>query len=119
MTRNLGPEEYAAFVPQLKRLPIESIILSLKRDEDNYLISGRFYMDTEANAFLFATLFRTMIITAKDRDGNRMFENPREIEIVKDGRDVVLDGMVLSVGEAAAVEQNWLGSLGMQPQKEE
>ena len=119
MTRNLGPEEYAAFVPQLKRLPIESIILSLKRDEDNYLISGRFYMDSEANAFLFATLFRTMIITAKDRDGNRMFENPREIEIVKDGRDVVLDGMVLSVGEAAAVEQNWLGSLGMQPQKEE
>ena len=113
MTRNLSQEDYGLFIPQFKRVPLESLILSLVRADDEYLISGRFHMDSEVSAFLFATLFRTMVISAKDENGVKLFENPRDISIKKDGSDVVLDGMLLPAANVAAVEAGWLSTAGL------
>lgn len=118
MTRNLTPEDYGIFIPQFSKVPLKSLLLSLERIDDSYLISGRFNMDSEMSAFLFATLFRTMIISTKKEDGSRLFENPRDITIKKDGSDVVLEGMILPVTNVAAVEAAWLGAAGMKSVKE-
>ena len=112
MTRNLSPEDYAKFVPELKKLPLQSMILSLVRIEDEYLISGIFHMDSAVNAFLFSTLFRALVVSAKTEDGERRFVNLKEIKIDKDGNDVILNGMKISVSEAAEIETKWIGSAG-------
>ncbi len=113
MTRNLSPEDYAVFIPEFKKVPIESLILSMRRSEDIYTISGRFRMDSEVSSFLFSALFRTLVVTAKDPDGQRLFENPRTIKIQKDGPDVVLENMQLPVRNVTGIESEWLGSAGM------
>ena len=117
MTRNLSPEDYGSFVPQLKRMPIESIILGMKRIDDDYIISGRFYMDSDKSAFLFATFFRTMILTAKEADGSRLFDNPREIEIRNDGSNILINNMKLTVAQTAVIEGQWMGTAGMESEK--
>ena len=108
-TAGMLPEEYAAFIPEFKKLPIEAVQLRLKRNGEEYLISGSFYMTSEVNAFLFSVMIRASIIAAKNADGSRMFETPREIEVVKDGAAVKLKGMKLPVSVLAATEKNWIG----------
>ena len=70
-------------------------------------------MDSEVSSFLFSALFRTLVVTAKDPDGQRLFENPRTIKIQKDGPDVVLENMQLPVRNVTGIESEWLGSAGM------
>jgi hypothetical protein len=113
MTRGLTQEEYSMFVPDLKKVPIESLVLSLKRVGEDYLISGTFHMDTAVNSFLFATIFRTLVITAKTPEGKRQFTDLKEIKIEKDGTDVVLKGMKLPVERIAGIEKEWLGLAGI------
>ena len=109
----LQPEDYGSFVPELERVPLKTIYLQLDREEDLYNISGRFEMDSEMSAFLMAAIFRTMIISAKDEAGARLFPNPREIVIKMDGSYVVLSGMRLGVETVAATEQKWLLAAGI------
>ncbi len=108
-TGGMLPEEYAVFIPEFKKLPIETVQLRLKRSGDEYLISGSFYMNSEVNAFLFSVMMRASVIASKNPDGSRMFENPREIEIVKDGAAVKLKGMKLPVSVLVDTGKNWIG----------
>ncbi|MBI9106021.1 MAG: hypothetical protein JEZ04_04700 [Spirochaetales bacterium] len=108
MTKGLSQEEYSRFVPELKKVPIESLILFMKRSGDDYLISGTFHMDSPGNAFLFAAIFRTLIVTAKTPEGKRQFTNLKEIKIEKNNNDVVLEGMRLPAETVAAIEREWL-----------
>ena len=114
MTRNLTPEDYGMFIPELTRVPIESLVLSLTRVEDDYLISGRFQMSNAVSALLFATLFRTMIVAAKNDSGERVFEDRREIKIQNIKNDVLLEGMKLPVEAVADTELKWLFATGLQ-----
>ncbi|MDC7227459.1 MAG: hypothetical protein PQJ61_11910 [Spirochaetales bacterium] len=113
LTRNLVAEDYGKFIPQFSRVPLESLLIKLNRKGADYEISGRFEMENEVSSFLFATLFRTMVIAAKTETGEKLFGNPLDISIKKDGSSVVLDGMVLPVAQVAAVEARWLGIAGM------
>lgn len=113
MIRNLSPEDYALFVPGFERLPLESMLLSLKRIDDSYFISGRFHMENSVSAFIFTTLFRTMVVSAKDQNGERLFPDLKEIKILKENNDVVLNGMKLKVTEVVAIESKWLAAAGL------
>lgn len=113
MTRGLSQEEYSKFIPELTKVPIESLIISLKRSGNDYLISGVFHMDSGVNAFLFATIFRTLIITAKTPEGDRQFTSPKDIRVEKDGNDVILEGMRLPALTVAEVERGWLSLAGV------
>lgn len=111
-TRNIKPEEYALFVAELKKIPLRGVILRLKRNDEQYAISGVFEMEDQVSAFLFAALFRTLIIAAKDEAGERLFPQPRDIKIQMDGSDVTLDGMIMDVESILRTENNWLEAAG-------
>lgn len=113
MTRGLSKEDYGGFVPELVRVPIESLVLSMKRTGGDYVISGRFHMDSAVNSFLFATIFRTLVITAKTPDGKRRFTNLKEIVIKQEDSDVILEGLRISAEEAVETEIKWLSAAGV------
>jgi len=113
MTKGLSQEEYSRFVPELKKVPIESLIIAMKRVDDDYLISGTFHMDSAVNSFLFAAIIRTLVVTAKTPEGKRQFTNLKEIKVEKDGNDVTLDGMRLPAYRLAEIEREWLALAGV------
>ncbi len=113
MTRNLTPEDYGRFIPELTRVPLKSLILTLNRIDSDYLFSGRFHMDSELSAFLFSTIFRALVIAAKDANGERMFPDLKQVKIIMDGSDVVLNGMKLPAETVAATVQKWFAAAGM------
>ena len=114
LTRNLGPEDYGKFIPELKKVPIESLLLSLKRNNESYEISGKFYMESEASAFLFSVLFKTMILVTKDDNGEKLFPDRKLIKIKKEKKAVILEGMVLPIEEILKNQNKWLNLDGKQ-----
>jgi hypothetical protein len=107
-TRGLSAEEYAVFVPELKRVPFNSMLLKLRRHDDSYEISGKFELDSGVNAFLISTILRALVITARDEEGKRLFTDLKQIKIAQEGSDVILEGMVLPVEVVVKTEIEWL-----------
>ncbi len=108
MTRNLTPEDYGRFIPEFKRVPLKSLILSLNRADGYYLISGRFHMDSNSNAFLFSTIFRMLVLAAKDEEGNKLFPDIKAVKIKMEDSDVVISGIKLKVENLVETEKKWM-----------
>ena len=111
--KGLSPEEYAVFIPELKKAPIDSLEIFLEHSGEYYILSGEFRMDGKANAMLFTTLFRALAVAAKDLEGNRLFPKLHEIKIDRVESSIVLGGMKIPEDFAVSVENGWLEALGI------
>ncbi|MDC7124553.1 MAG: hypothetical protein PQJ46_03245 [Spirochaetales bacterium] len=115
MVKNLEPQQFASFVPEFKKIPLESVFLSMRKIQSSYDITGIFHMENEINAALFTALFKIMVLSAKTETGEKMFKDRKAVNIEKKGKDVVVTGMLLPTETITSIVINWCNQAEILP----